>query len=86
MPSPNFSAYTIQSPSVFGPNVWKYDLYQWNFAPLGSTPPLIPRTEVGTTESIHSSYSGPQFNMNPYYGMTQKNGKLYGFGAENNTP
>ena len=86
MPSPNFSAYTIQSLSVFGPNVWKYDLYQWNFAPLGSAPPLIPRTEVGTTESIHSSYSGPQFNMNPYYGMTQKNGKLYGFGAENNTP
>ena len=83
MPSPNFSAYTIQSMSWNGPNVWKYDLYQCNLAPIGSVPPLISRTEVGTTESSDSSFSGPFFNMDPYYGMTQKNKKLYGFGAEN---
>ena len=80
MPSPNYSAYTIQTLSFFTDNVWKFDVLDGcNLAPAD-------RTEVGTTESTHSSYSGPQFNMNPYYGMTQKNGKLYGFAGENNTP
>ena len=84
MPSPNFSAYTIQS--SLGDNVWKYDLYQWNLAPPSWTAPYIPRTVVGSTDSPNSSYSGPSFNMNPLYGMTQKNGKLYGFAGENNAP
>jgi len=83
MPSPNFSAYTIQQGSISGPNIWKYDLYEWNLAPVGSPPPLIPRNEAGITESPESSYSGPFFNMDPYYGMTQKNKKLYGFAGEN---
>ena len=83
MPGNYFSAYTITQPSFFGPNLWRYDLDVWNFAPLGSIPPSIARTEVGTTESPESSYSGLYFNMDPYYGMTQKNGKLYGFAGEN---